>query len=192
MKGILRDLEITGGVEIIRRYFVINGFDGVLTTFGILLAAFLSGEMEVGSLLWAILGGSIAMSVSGLWGAYVVEFSERKREIKELERKLFKKLENTRLEKAIVTTSVIAGIVNGFSPLLFSLLNIIPLFLTYVGLLPYYISLRASIILSIILLFTLGSFLGKLSRENVFAFGAKMTLAAVLVIVFVKLFGMIA
>lgn len=192
MKGLLKDIRLAGGEEIIRRYFVMNGFDGVLTTFGILLAAFISGEIKVGSLLWAILGGSIAMAVSGLWGAYIVEFSERKREIKDLERRLFRKLENTRLGRAMMITSIVAGIVDGIAPLLFSLLNISPLFLSYFGILHYELALRTSIILSIVLLFTLGSFLGKISRENIILFGAKMTLAAVFVIIFVKFFGIIA
>lgn len=192
MKGIIKDIELTGGMEIIRRYFVMNGFDGVLTTFGILLAAFISGEMEVNSLIWAVTGGAIAMAVSGFWGAYTVELSERKREMKKIEKKLFKKLENTRIGRAMFVTSIVAGFVDGFSPFLFSMLNITPLFISILGVIRYELALRISIVLSVVLLFMLGSFLGKISRENIILFGAKMMLAAVFVMVFVKFFGIIA
>ena len=89
-------LKITNLGEIIRRYFVMNAFDGVLTSLGIIISNFalfvasLSNPIiEVVSSNSILITGyatTIAIGISGLAGAYLAETAELRRsniEIKE-------------------------------------------------------------------------------------------------------------
>ena len=62
--------------EIIRRYIVINSFDGALTILGIILAEFFAGVKDPRLVILPSVGAAIAMCVSGMWGAYAAESSE--------------------------------------------------------------------------------------------------------------------
>ena len=82
--------EITEVGEIARRYFVMNAFDGSLTTLGIIIGFFLAdiGETATGAetVIVTTLATALAMGISGIWGAYLAERAERIRELKKLER----------------------------------------------------------------------------------------------------------
>ena len=83
-------LRITEMGEIIRRYFVMNAFDGVLTSLGIIIsnfALYFTGEGQ--SSQFILITGyatTIAIGISGLAGAFLAETAELRRsnlEIKE-------------------------------------------------------------------------------------------------------------
>ncbi|MHA2277950.1 MAG: VIT1/CCC1 transporter family protein, partial [Candidatus Kariarchaeaceae archaeon] len=69
--------KITGGGEIARRYFVMNGFDGVLTVFGIILGAFLVGYESPKEIIVPGIGASFAIGISGFWIAFLTEQAEQ-------------------------------------------------------------------------------------------------------------------
>jgi len=83
--NLLKVLKELKNEEIARRYFVMNSFDGALTILGIIIAVYLSGQNNPGVIITSSLGASIAMAVSGIWGAYSIEKAERQRVLKELE-----------------------------------------------------------------------------------------------------------
>ena len=66
--------------EIARRYFAMNAFDGVLTIIGVLMGNFMAGVQEPRIVVSTGLATCVAMGVSGLWGAYLTEAAERKRD----------------------------------------------------------------------------------------------------------------
>ncbi len=77
--------------EIIRRYFVMNAFDGVLTSLGLIISnfAFLLGGKRYPLIQYLITGyaTTIAIGISGLAGAFLAETAELRRsnlEIKEV------------------------------------------------------------------------------------------------------------
>ncbi len=177
---------------ILRRYFVMNGFDGILTTLGILLAAILSRSENIPNIIFTVFSAGVAMGISGFWGAVLVELAERKRELKELERALFTNLSNTKLEERLKYASITAGIVDGFSPLLFSIICVIPLFSFFLFQTKPIFLLIVSYIFGTILLFILGAYLGRISRENWLLFGIKMASASLIVFVLVRLGKFIA
>ena len=84
--------EITGYLEIARRYFVNNSYDGMLTSLGILLGFFvilLNNPNEPIPSTFVVLTGlatSISMLISGISGSYLSERAEIKKDEKELER----------------------------------------------------------------------------------------------------------
>ena len=85
-------------------------------------------------------------------------------------------LTDTRIGRAARLAIIIVALVDGISPLLAALLALTPFFFT--GLLPdirwaYYSALA----MALLILFGLGMFLGRISRENMFFYGLKTVVA---------------
>jgi predicted membrane protein (TIGR00267 family) len=168
--------------EIARRYFAMNAFDGVLTIIGVLMGNLVAGVNNAQIVLSTGLATSVAMGISGLWGAYLTESAERQRDLKELGRVTLTDLSNTRIGRASRAAGFIVAVVDGISPFLAAMIVLIPFFLagnledlTIV----YYISLG----LALLTLFSLGLFLGNISRGRMIVYGFKTVLAGVVSIV---------
>jgi predicted membrane protein (TIGR00267 family) len=168
--------------EIARRYFAMNAFDGVLTIIGVLMGNFVAGVGDARIVLSTGLATSVAMGVSGLWGAYLTESAERKRDLDELSRVTLTDLTNTRIGRASRAAIFIVAIVDGLSPFLAALIVLIPFILagssedlTWA----YYTSLG----LALLTLFSLGLFLGRISQGRMIVYGLKTVLAGVVSIV---------
>ena len=168
--------------EIARRYFAMNAFDGVLTIIGVLMGNLVAGVNSAQIVLSTGLATSVAMGISGLWGAYLTESAERKRDLDELSRFTLTDLTDTRIGRASRAAIIIVAIVDGFSPFLAALVVLLPFFvagnfedLTWA----YYTSLG----LALLTLFSLGLFLGHISRGKMIIYGIKTVLAGVVSIV---------
>jgi len=161
--------------EIARRYFTMNIFDNVLMILGILLASFFS---NIGSkiIITTIIGAAIAVTVSGISGAYMAESAERKSKIKILERKISISLKKSPIAKAHKFATFFLALVNGLPPILVALFIILPFLFTPNLKIAYYIS----IILAFSVLFFIGAFLGKLNKENLILAGFKMILIGII------------
>jgi len=174
-------LKLANAGEIARRYFVMNAFDGALTVLGIILGAYIGGVRNVNVILSAVLGASLAMGLSGLWGAYMAEKAERTRKLKELEAALFTDLKQTRIYRASLATMVWLAVVDGISPVVVALASVSPFLFTRAGLCPFISAVYISIAITITVLFTLGIFLGKISRENMVLNGLRMVSAGIII-----------
>ncbi len=168
--------------EIARRYFAMNAFDGVLTIIGVLMGNFVAGVNDARIVLSTGLATSIAMGVSGLWGAYLTESAERKRDLDELSRVTLTDLTNTRIGRASRAAIFIVAFVDGLSPFLAAMVVLLPFViarnfeeLTWA----YYTSLG----LALLTLFSLGLFLGRISHGKMIVYGLKTVLAGVVSIV---------
>ena len=153
-------LKITGSHTIARRYFVVNGFDGVLTMLGIIMGFYISGEPHTPVIINACLGAAVALTVSGLTSAYISEAAERQHSLRKLEQAMVSDLSETAHGKAARLMPALVALVNGLAPLLLSLLIIAPLwFAAYLPLPP----LTAAIAIALAVIFFLGVFLGQVS-----------------------------
>jgi predicted membrane protein (TIGR00267 family) len=168
--------------EIARRYFAMNAFDGVLTIIGVLMGNLVAGVNSAQIVLSTGLTTSVAMGISGLWGAYLTESAERKRDLGELNRVMLTDLTDTRIGRASRAAIFIVAIVDGLSPFMAALVVLLPFFLagkfedlTWA----YYTSLG----LALLTLFSLGLFLGHISRGRMIVYGFKTILAGVVSIV---------
>jgi predicted membrane protein (TIGR00267 family) len=171
--------EIAEIGEIARRYFAMNAFDGILTIIGVLMGSYMARVRSPIVVISTGLATSIAMGVSGLWGAYLTEAAERKRELNDLENYTLTDLSKTRIGKASRFAVVIAALVDGFAPFLAASAVLLPFFVSgFLGnvFFSYYISLG----IALAALFGLGAFLGVISRENIVLSGAKMIGAGLL------------
>ena len=168
--------------EIARRYFAMNAFDGVLTIIGVLMGNLVAGVNSAQIVLSTGLTTSVAMGISGLWGAYLTESAERKRDLDELSRVTLTDLTDTRIGRASRAAIFIVALVDGLSPFMAALVVLLPFFLagnfedlTWA----YYTSLG----LALLTLFSLGLFLGHISRGRMIVYGFKTVLAGVVSIV---------
>ena len=81
IQDVVDDLEKSEAIDIARRYFVMNGFDGALTVLGIIVALYIGDVQSYTLIIIAALGSGISMAVSGFVGAYMSETAERKKEL---------------------------------------------------------------------------------------------------------------
>lgn len=178
LREYLRIAEIGG---IARRYAAMNAFDGILTILGVLMGSYTAHVADPRIVISTGLGTSVAMGVSGLWGAYLTETAERKHSLDELERQTLSDLSQTRLGRASRVAVVAVALIDGLAPFVASLVVLLPFFLA--GLFPgahdpYFVALG----IAMGALFALGAFLGTISKERLFVSGLK-TICAGLVCV---------
>lgn len=164
--------SITGMSKILRRYFVMNSFDGALTIFGLLLGVYAADVQDSVLIIALGLSTALAVGVSGMTGAMLTEKAERQREIKSMENALQRNLDDTDYKRAYDFASFLAGAVDGISPILASLVLLSPFFLLpAVDAYPYAFGLGLAVF------FGLGMFLGRISHESMFATGVKLLVA---------------
>jgi predicted membrane protein (TIGR00267 family) len=173
--------EIAGVGEIARRYFVINAFDGSLTTLGVLAGAYAGGVTKAHTVVSLILATAVSIGVAGFYGSYQVERAERDRALREIEETTLSSMKDTTLASASRYATVLVAAVDGLSPLVASLLIMIPFF--FVPPLTIHTSYYAAAIVAFIELFLLGVFLGRIARERLWLAGLKLVLAGVVALV---------
>ena len=176
----LREYEDIAEVgEIARRYFAMNAFDGVLTMIGVLVGNYSAGVESARVVITTGLATSMAIGVSGFWGAYFTESAERKRDLDDLESYTLTDLNETKIGRASRAAAIVVSLVDGLAPFLAALVVLSPFFLTSLwG--EIYRSYYLSLVVALGALFALGAFLGAISRENIALTGVKMIGAGLL------------
>jgi predicted membrane protein (TIGR00267 family) len=173
-------LRITSTHGIMRRYFVVNGFDGALTMLGLIIGFLVSTPAELTIIINVCLGAAIALGMSGVSSAYVSETAERKRALGQLEGAMIADLRESAHGEAARRVPLLIAVVNGLAPLLISLLILAPLWLAATGI-PLLLSpLYAAIGVALLLLFLLGVFLGRISGISWLRSGLQTLLIAVI------------
>ncbi|MCZ2808505.1 MAG: VIT1/CCC1 transporter family protein [Candidatus Bathyarchaeota archaeon] len=191
IKRIRLYIQITEMGPIARRYFVKNGFDGSMTMLGIIVGASVVNVTQPEIVVTAGLGACLAMGISGLFGAYMTEKAERKRDVKNLENAMMTKLDDSVITDASSFVSFYAAIVDGGSPILTALISLSPFILALYGLIVVESAYLISLIVTLVTLFTLGMYLGKIAKENALLYGIQTLVAGVITIVIALLLGAI-
>jgi len=182
-------LHITKASGIARRYFVMNGFDGAMTVFGIVLGSWIAGVSKSKIIVLAGLGACLAMGLSGFFGALMAEKAERERHLKEMEEATNNNVDPIHYEAARFVTFYVA-LIDGLSPALTAIISLMPFILVSAGLMPIWNAYVISLTLSLATLFLLGMYLGKVAKENGWLYGvAMLTVGAftALIVFFIQL-----
>lgn len=182
-------LRITRSTSILRRYFVMNAFDGAMTSLGVVIGSYVANIDDPRDVIGLILVSGVAMAVSGFTGTYMTESAERLKSLNDLEDAMLSDMRATRFGKATHFVSLVAALVDGVAPFLASIPCILPFALSLLGLLNIHPAFYVSIAGSLLVLFVLGCFLGQLSKGNVILSGIKMVLAGSLVAFIALLLG---
>ncbi|MBV1930133.1 MAG: hypothetical protein KUG71_00330 [Porticoccaceae bacterium] len=181
-------LRITHSHLVLRRYFVVNGFDGALTMMGLILGFLVSAPADLAVIINVCLGAAIALGMSGLSSAYVSESAEQRRALGKLEKAMISDLQKSTHGEAARLTPLLVALVNGLAPLIISLLILMPLWLGSLGV-PLPVSpLYAAILVALMLIFLLGVFLGRVADISWLRSGLQTLLVAVATAALIYLF----
>lgn len=180
-------LRITRSHDILRRYFVVNGFDGALTMLGLIIGFLFSASTNLTIIINACMGAAIALGMSGISSAYISEVAERKRALEKLEQAMVTDLQDSSHGIAARWVPLLIALVNGSAPLIISLLILMPLLLVNAGV-PLPLSpLYAAVVIALVLIFLLGVFLGRISGISLLRSGLQTLLIAVMTVTLIYL-----
>ena len=182
-------LRITRTHDIMRRYFVVNGFDGALTMLGLIIGFLVSGTSNLSVIINVCLGAAIALGVSGVSSAYVSEVAERKRALGKLENAMISDLRDSAHGEAARGVPLLIAFVNGLAPLAISLLILIPLMAANAGFELPVSPLYAAVAIAMLLIFLLGVFLGSIAGVSWLRSGIQTLLVAILTAALIYLFA---
>ena len=180
--------EIAQIGEIARRYFAMNAFDGVLTIIGVLMGHYAAGVEDALIVVTTGLTTSIAIGISGLWGSFLTESAERKREIDELSESTLTDQNGSKIGKASRFAAIAVALIDGLSPFFASLIVLIPFFFAAFFKDIHYVYFT-SIGFALLVLFGLGIFLGKISKQSLVVMGLKTLAAGIVSILISNLLG---
>ncbi|MGD8743776.1 MAG: hypothetical protein PVH46_10160 [Granulosicoccaceae bacterium] len=180
-------LQITRTHGIVRRYFVVNGFDGALTMLGLIIGFLISASTDLSVIITACLGAAIALGMSGVSSAYISEAAERRHELLKLQEAMVTDLQESAHGAAARWVPMLIALVNGLAPLLISLLIIVPLWLAELGvplpLSPLYIA----IMVALLLIFLLGVFLARIANISWLRSGLQALFVAIITVALIYL-----
>lgn len=180
-------LRISRSHDIVRRYFVVNGFDGALTMLGMMMGFLFSSTIELSVVINTCLAAAIALGMSGMSSAYVSEYAERQRTLGKLEEAMISDLHDSAHGDAARAIPVLIALVNGLAPFVISLLILIPLLLSNSGIIlplsPFYLA----ILIALLLLFFLGVFLGRVAGISWLRSGLQTLFVAMLTVLLIYL-----
>jgi len=162
LRELLKDEDVR---SISRRYFISNGFDGTLTTIGIIVGSFLGGSQTSMEIVRVVAGGTVGLAASGVWSVWEIERAEKLAELKAVEEKMLTGLEGTRLHDRKGDARKINAAMSGLGPTIGMLLPIIPYFFVGVALSMFWATV-AGVLIGVGLLFVFGAYMGNLSDQN--------------------------
>jgi len=180
-------LDITRTYDIVRRYFVVNGFDGALTMLGLIIGFIVSESDDLVVIVNVCMGAAIALGMSGLSSAFISESAERKRALAKIEQAMISDLTDSAHGDASRWVPLLIALVNGLAPLLISFLILIPIWLAMSGVALPISPLYSAIIIALFLIFLLGVFLGRIADISWLRSGLQTLLVAVLTAVLIFL-----
>lgn len=186
--------RITELGSLTRRYIVIGAFDGALTIVAIILAALAAAVLlgalmtsdQVTLLVRASLSAGVGLAISSGWGAYEAERVERKKEIQHLEQHMQRPMDGCMVESAVKFATGWASFIHGISPLPAAILPLIPLVLFPSN---FVTAATISIIVTMIFLFILGVWMGRIAKTNMRFGGLRMVIIGLITAAICVLIG---
>ena len=166
--------------SISRRYFISNGFDGTLTSIGVVVGAYLSGITD-GLTVFAIgLGGAVGLGTSGVWSVWEIERAEKQAETLRTEAAMLRELDDTVVARRDRRGRVVNAVMSGIGPIIGVVLPLLPFLVV-----PEVVSLTAAtagaVAIGVTVLFTFGAYLGSISKQRWYVAGVRMGLAGLVV-----------
>ncbi|MBN2518708.1 MAG: TIGR00267 family protein [Candidatus Altiarchaeota archaeon] len=158
------------------RYVSRGLIDGSLSILGVVLGAAVGGDVKV--IIAAGLGGGIANCLSNVFGALTAERAAIMADLKKTEEDLVGsdvRLKDTKIYTNQKNRILQGGALDGLFTFIGSTVPIAP-FLLVGRLVDLETAILLSVAVTLLLLFVLGVYLGKLSKENILISGSKLAL----------------
>ncbi len=182
-------LEVSHSEEIMRRYFVVNGFDGALTMLGLIMGFYVSDRVDLAVIITTCLAAALALGMSGISSAYISESAERRRSLAQLEKAMAVSLDESHHARAAIWIPWLVALVNGIAPLLIALIIIVPLWLARGGMVLPLAPLPAAMTVALVIIFLLGVFLGRVGGTFWLWSGLQSLAVALVTVVLIYLIG---
>jgi predicted membrane protein (TIGR00267 family) len=181
----LRDVvsRLLGKAEVLaiaRRYFVSNGFDGTLTSIGVIVGAVLSGVPSGATVIKIGLGAAVGLGTSAVWSVWEIERAETKAELRRIERAMLVDLDDTQIEREQRGTRLLHATMSGLGPLIGILIPLTP-FLFEGTLFTMVEAALIAVALGIGILGIFGAYMGSMSGQRWYVAAARMALAGLVV-----------
>ncbi len=181
LAGVRRVLAKEDVQSLARRYFVANGFDGTLTSIGVVVGAYLGGGVDSGLAVIGIgLGAAVGLGTSGIWSVWEIERAETSREQAQIESAMLTSLEDTRLTRDFRNEQIVLAFAAATGPVLGILITLVP-FLFEGVVLSMFQAVLLSIALGVLLLASVGAYMGAISKQRWYVAAIRMGLAGIVV-----------
>lgn len=169
-----------GVLSIARRYFVSNGFDGTLTSIGVIVGAVLSGVPSGATVIKIGLGAAVGLGTSAVWSVWEIERAETKAELRRIERAMLVDLDDTQIEREQRGARLLHATMSGLGPLIGILIPLTP-FLFEGTLFTMVEAALIAVALGIGILGVFGAYMGSMSGQRWYVAAARMALAGLVV-----------
>ena len=169
------------------RYIILGMMDGALIILSLLLASLISQDMSAHALMRLSLAVGFGIFMSDFLGAYYAETAEVNRKFATTEKNMGVKggyLKGTHLHETEQSSVWVGALTNAFSALLGCVIPAIPLLVLHGAAAVY-----TSMCMALAMLFILGAYLGRLSKENILMSGLKLIIVTLLIVLFNVLIG---
>jgi predicted membrane protein (TIGR00267 family) len=168
--------------SISRRYFISNGFDGTLTSIGVILGAVLSGVTDGVTVIKIGLGAAVGLGTSAVWSVWEIERAETRAEILRIEQSMLTDLDDTRIQRQQRGARFLHAFMSGLGPITGILITLVPFAFTGV----VFSMLEAAVVavaLGIAVLGSFGAYMGSISGQRWYVAAVRMGLAGLVVAV---------
>lgn len=169
-------------LAISRRYFISNGFDGTLTSIGIIVGAVLSGVPDGFTVIKIGLGAAVGLGTSAVWSVWEIERAETRAEILRIEQAMLTDLDDTRIEREQRGARLVHATMSGLGPLIGILVPLTP-FAVEGTVLTIQEAALVAVGLGISVLGVFGAYMGSISGQRWYVAAARMGLAGLVVAV---------
>ena len=141
---------------ILRRFFINTLFDSTFMQLGIIIGSAFYSNPDLRLIIGTLVTSSIALGISTGVSVYESETLERERKVMELEKALFRKLDNTTLADNYKSYAITLSIVNFLTPLVCCGIIIVPLIFAVTNWVVIEIASWISVGLALLILFLAG------------------------------------
>ena len=166
--------------SIARRYFISNGFDGTLTSIGVIVGAVLSGVDSGVTVITIGLGAAVGLGTSAVWSVWEIERAETRAEILRLEKAMLTDLDDTRIQRDRRGARAFHAIMSGLGPISGILITLAP-FLFEGSLFSMAEAAVVGVALGIAVLGAFGAYMGSISDQRWVVSAIRMALAGLVV-----------
>jgi len=170
------------------RYTVLGTIDGVVACLAIVLGIS-TVNVETNVIIAAGLSAGVGLGVSNGIGGFMAEYTVEKKKMRKIEKAMVTEkgtLDGTYLHRKIQKKLFFDTITHGGCSFLGALVPIIPFIFNF----ELEVLLIASILVSLIVLFALGVFMGLVVKEHLAISGLKMVIVGLVVAIIVRMLGL--
>ena len=164
----------------LRRFFINTLFDSTFMLLGVVIASAFEGTPDLHLVLGTLVASSASLGISSGVSVYESETLELDRRIVELEKALFRNLDNTMISENHKSSARMIATVNFLTPLICCGIVSVPLLLATGNLLDSVSASWVSTVLALSILFVAGTFLGRRGKKNAFLKGLRMLIFGII------------